>query len=77
MWRWSAGAVGWFGGLVDDLSWWAVDSLKGLWISWEMSERLRELYPNQNRWFCDGILTDLHIPAIHITVYLISVSQII
>ena len=36
-------AVGWFVGLVDGLSWWAVDRLKGLWIS-KGKTRVRELY---------------------------------
>ena len=39
-------AVGWFVGLVDSLSWWAVDRLKGLWIS-KGKTRVRELYPKK------------------------------
>ena len=41
-----AGVVGWFVGLVDGLSWWAVDRLKGLWIS-KGKTRVRELYPKK------------------------------
>lgn len=37
-------AVGWFGGLVDRLECYAVDRLKGLWIS-KGKTRVRELYP--------------------------------
>ena len=45
-WRWSAGAVGCCAGLVDGSSWWAVDRLKGLWIS-KGKTRVRVLYPKK------------------------------
>ena len=63
-------ACGQFKGLVG----WVVDRV---WIGQGMRKRLRGLYLNQNRWFCDSILTDLHTLTIHITVYLIPVFQII
>ena len=40
------GVVGCCAGLVDSLSWWAVDRLKGLWIS-KGKTRVRELYPKK------------------------------
>ena len=39
-------AVGCCAGLVDGLSWWAVDRLKGLWIS-KGKTRVREFYPKK------------------------------
>ena len=44
---------------------WVVDRVRG----WEMRERLRELYPNQNRPIYDNILTDAPIPIIQFPVY--------
>ena len=44
---------------------------------WEMRKRLRGLYPKQKRRLCDRVLTEAHTPAIHETVYLILVFQII
>ena len=46
VWYWRC-AVGWFGGLVDRLECYAVDRLKGLWIS-KGRIRVRELYPQKN-----------------------------
>ena len=36
---------------------------------WEMRERFRELYPDQNRPIYDNILTDAPIPIIQFIVY--------
>ena len=45
VWRWYCGL--WAGLVaVDSLSWWAVDRLKGLWIS-KGKTRVRELYPKK------------------------------
>lgn len=42
-----------------------------------MRKRFRELYPDEKRSFCDRVLTDVPIPAIQETVYLIPIILII
>ena len=44
---------------------------------WENEKTLARALPNEKRLFCDSILASVPIPAIHITVYLILVFQII
>ena len=52
---------------------WVVDKVRG----WGNEKTLAWALPNEKLSFYNGILADALIPAIHITVYLILVFQII